>query len=179
MNFETDVSVLKASDEEYATVQHLSISYASALSKGCLMGNNNTQVQMPSDRAASDHPFNFKSYFEDPLRRAYLIKIHGENAGFVLLNQVVISDQSDWNMGEFFIHEKFQRQGIGQYVARKIWNLHPGQWEVCVLPTNKPALCFWKKVIHHYVDGKFQQETKLVDFDPENPERIIFTFRKN
>jgi predicted acetyltransferase len=119
---------------------------------------------------------NYKTYFEDLSRRAYLIKICDEIAGFVLLNQVVTDPATNWNMGEFFILAKFQKQRIGTEVAHKIWHLHPGFWEVPVLPINARALRFWRRAIYGLVGKQYREETKIVDYDQQNPERIIFGF---
>ncbi|MCC8467477.1 MAG: hypothetical protein LN589_01920 [Rickettsia endosymbiont of Eriopis connexa] len=45
----------------------------------------------------------YKKYFKEADRKAYLIKVQQEIAGFVLLNKVGTHDKIDWNMAEFFI----------------------------------------------------------------------------
>lgn len=44
-----------------------------------------------------------------------------EIAGFVLLDKVRLLESVDWNMGEFFILQKFQDKGIARVVARQIF----------------------------------------------------------
>jgi predicted acetyltransferase len=79
-------------------------------------------------------------------------------------------------MGEFFIIAKFQGQGIGSWVAKKIWNRHPGTWEVSVIPSNKSALKFWEKTIGEFTCGTFNKQIKNVTYDTHCPQRIIFEF---
>jgi len=77
-------------------------------------------------------------------------------------------------MGEFFILAKFQGKGIGCYVAQKIWEMHPGIWEVAVIPENKPAFAFWQKTIDFYTSGIYVCKTKTITWDSHQPLRVIF-----
>ncbi|WP_227779888.1 acetyltransferase [Rickettsia sp. Tenjiku01] len=38
-------------------------------------------------------------------------------------------------------------------VAKQIWQMHKRLWEVAVIPENKPALIFWRKVINEFTKG--------------------------
>ena len=49
---------------------------------------------------------------------------------------------------------------------------------VCI-PENRSGLIFWEGMIGVYSRGKFNCETKIVDFDEYQPHRIIFTFDSN
>ena len=60
--------------------------------------------------------------------------------------------------------------------AEKIWQLHPGKWEVSVMPENTSALKFWESTIRKFTDNFFEKETKLIDLDKDQPKRIIFNF---
>lgn len=119
---------------------------------------------------------NFKTYFEDPSRKAYLIKVYNEIAGFALLNKATEEEASQWNMGEFFILAKFQGQGIGQTGAHRLWKKHPGPWEVAVIPENKSAVTFWEKAIDRYTNSSFKKTLKQVSYDDHQPQRIVFLF---
>ena len=79
--------------------------------------NNNSQaiISIPKISIIKATPenglyksFDFKNYFEEPSRKAYLVKIYDEIAGFVLLNQATEDATNTWNMGKFFIIAKFQ-----------------------------------------------------------------------
>jgi predicted acetyltransferase len=82
-------------------------------------------------------------------------------------------------MGEFFILAKFQGKNIASYVAKEIWIMHPGKWEVLVIPENKPALSFWRKTISASTNNNYTEEVKTIDYDKIQPERYIFNFDIN
>jgi predicted acetyltransferase len=105
-----------------------------------------------------------------------VVKVYDEIAGFVLLNQATEDATNTWNMGEFFIIAKFQGGGIATRVAKQIWNMHPGKWEVSVIPNNKSALNFWEKAISEITFGIFNKQIKDVSYDEHCPRRIIFEF---
>ena len=124
----------------------------------------------------------FKHYFETPGEHAYLIRVNNELAGFVLLDQMQLTESSDWNMGEFFIVAKFQSQGIGSQIARDIFSLYPGRWSVAAMPENLGAVNFWRKIIKEVSNNQFSEVFKTVKelTSPENPDpypMIVFNFQ--
>ena len=60
-------------------------------------------------------------------------------------------------MAEFFIMRKYRRQGIGEYVARYIFDQFTGAWQVGQIYENKSAIAFWRRVINRYSQGDFQE----------------------
>lgn len=160
------IDVVQASKEDYQSVQKMTKFYFYDLSKSYTI--------TPSE---DFNNIDFKNYFEDADREAYLIKVYDKIAGFVLLNKATTNKNSTWNIGEFFIIGKFQGMGIGKKAAKIIWDKNPCNWEVSVIPENKQALNFWEKSIADYTDYNFNKETKLIDFDQEQPQRIIFSFK--
>jgi predicted acetyltransferase len=115
-------------------------------------------------------------YFSDKTRKAFLIKVGSELAGFVLLNKVGSLADTQWNMAEFFIIAKFQGKVIGQQVAHQIWEEYQGFWEVSVIPENKSALPFWRKVISIFIKGQYLEEIKVVTFYGPEVQRYILSF---
>lgn len=164
--------IIPATIEDYPIIQNMARFYVYNLSRDC--GFISEDWVLPADGLYES--FDFKPYFQDPTRKAYLIKVKDELAGFVLLNCATTSPDTEWNMGEFFILAKFQRKGIGKKVANRIWEIHPGLWEVSILPENKRALAFWRKIISDLTDGKYSEEMKDVDFDVHRPKRCILSF---
>lgn len=59
--------------------------------------------------------------------------------------------------GEFFVLRKFRGAGVGERIARQLFDRFRGRWEVQRLARNTPALAFWRKVIGRYTDGRFQE----------------------
>jgi predicted acetyltransferase len=164
--------IIPASLEDYPTIQNMVRFYVYDLSRDC--GFSSEDWGLPAEGLYES--LDFKSYFQDPTRRAYLIKVKDELAGFVLLNNVTASPEREWNMGEFFILAKFQRKGIGMQVANQIWKMHPGLWEVSILPENKRALAFWRKIISDLTNGNYLEEMKDIAFDVHRPKRRLLSF---
>lgn len=167
------LKIEKATIDDYPTIQNLARFYVYDLSREC--GFTSDGWAIPPDGLYES--FDFKHYFEESSREAYLIKVQDEIAGFILLNQEGLYPETNWNVGEFFILARFQNKGIGQLAADYIWKHHQGQWEISVIPENKSALYFWRKAITTFTNGQFTEEIKEVDFDPEQPMRYIFCFK--
>ncbi len=171
-NIKDNVHLLPATLADYPTIQNMARFYVYDMSREC--GFISADWAIPTDGLYES--FNFKNYFGDPTRKAFLVKVGEELAGFVLLNQIGTEPKTNWNMGEFFILAKFQHKGIGKQVAHEIWDMHPGNWEVSVLPENKSALSFWRRTIGAYTDGHYMCATKQITFDGQQPQRTIFAF---
>lgn len=170
--FEPTVSIIKATMDDYPCIQNMARFYVYDLSREC--GSISSDWAIPEDGLYES--FDFKNYFEEPSRKAYLVKVYDEIAGFVLLNQATEDATNTWNMGEFFIIAKFQGGGIATRVAKQIWDMHPGMWEVSVIPNNKSALKFWEKAISEFTGMAFNKQIKEVAYDEHCPRRIIFEF---
>jgi len=165
-------TLVTATLEDYPTIQNMGRFYVYDMSRYC--GFISDEWNLPIDGLYEC--IDFKAYFEDPTRKAYFVKIGDECAGFVLLNKEGTAPETQWNMGEFFIIAKFQGKGIASDVACQIWNQHPNRWEVSVIPKNKNALQFWNNTISDFTKGHFTKETKIIEYDPTQPNRIIFSF---
>ncbi|MGN6671636.1 MAG: GNAT family N-acetyltransferase [Candidatus Nucleicultricaceae bacterium] len=162
-----------ATFNDYPIIQNIARFYVYDLSRSC--GFISSDWAIPKDGLYESD--DFKSYFEDPTRKAYLLKVGEEWAGFVLLNKMTQNPQALWNMGEFFILAKFQGKGLGRTVAHAIWRENPGNWEIMVIPENKQAHKFWQKTIQAYVGDQFTHEKVSIDFDKDQPKRILFSFK--
>ncbi len=170
--FEPKISITKATLNDYPCIQNMARFYVYDISREC--GSISSDWAIPENGLYEC--FDFKNYFTDPSRKVYLIKVYDEIAGFVLLNQATEDATNTWNMGEFFIIAKFQGMGIATRVAKQVWNMHPGMWEVSVIPNNKSALKFWEKSISDFTYGAFSKQSKEVAYDEHCPRRIIFEF---
>lgn len=166
-----EVQFIVATPIDYPVIQNMARFYVYDLSREC--GFLSEDWAIPSHGLYES--FDFKNYFEDSSRKVFLVKVNQELAGFVLINQVGTSLETDWNMGEFFILAKFQGMGIGKHIAHQIWNMYPGLWEVSIIPENKKALAFWRRAISQFTDDNYKEEIKVVDYDVAQPKRFIFT----
>lgn len=123
----------------------------------------------------------FKHYFIDPASRAFLVKFESELAGFILLDKISLIEAVDWNMGEFFILAKFQKYGVGSWVAQEIFKQFLGKWSVAVMPENLRAVNFWRKNIRIVSNNNFTETFHSAEElqTLENPDPYsmnIFTF---
>ncbi len=168
-----NINIVPASIFDYPLIQNMARFYVYDLSREC--GFISSDWALPSDGLYES--FDFKEYFQDIDKRAFLIEVDQEIAGFVLLNQEGHFPETKWNMGEFFVLAKFQNKGVGTVAAIQVWNLHPGKWKVSVIPENKNAANFWRRIISDYSSGVFIESIQHVEYDPDQPQRIVFQFR--
>jgi predicted acetyltransferase len=171
MSFE--VSLIPATLHDYPAIQNMARFYVYDLSREC--GDISDEWNILLDGLYES--FDFKEYIESPQKEAYLIKANNILAGFVLLNKETLSPDTQWNMGEFFVLAKFQGKGIGRLVATTVFKEHPGSWEVSVIPENKSAAQFWRRIISDVTESSFQESMETVIYDPYQPKRIVFSFR--
>lgn len=105
-----------------------------------------------------DYPY-LDHYWVDPERYPFLVKVDGKLAGFVLVARYnyLTGCKDSWVMAEFFILRKYRDQGIGEHVARTIFDQFPGTWQVAQIKMNLVAIAFWRKVISRYTHGGYQE----------------------
>ena len=105
-----------------------------------------------------DYPY-LDHYWVEPERSPFLVRVDGNLAGFVLVARYnyLTGHKDTWVMAEFFIMRKYRHLGIGEYVARHIFDQFPGTWQVGQIYENPPATTFWRRVINHYTQGNFQE----------------------
>ncbi|KTC87623.1 MULTISPECIES: GNAT family N-acetyltransferase [Legionella] len=166
------LNLKKATLDDYPTIQNMARFYVYDLSRDC--GFISDDWAFPADGLYES--FDFKNYFEEPTRKAFLIKVGNELAGFALLNQAGHYSDTVWNMGEFFIIAKFQGKGLAYLAASELWKMHPGLWEVSVIPQNKRGLSFWRKSISSITAGNYQEAIKPINYDTHQSNRVIFRF---
>lgn len=175
MNKLLQPTIIAATIEDYPTIQNMARFYLYDMSRYC--ASISDEWNIPAD--GMYQCFDFKNYFLDPMRKAFLVKVGEKLAGFVLLDKEGTSKNLDWNIGEFFILSQFQSKGISKLVAYEIWKTHPGSWRVAVIPENVKALTFWRNIIGDFTNGHYREEIKKVDFDEHQPNRYILTFDTN
>jgi len=92
-------------------------------------------------------------------RHPFLIHVDGQLAGFVIIDgrSHFTGGAGVWDVGEFFVMRKYRRRGVGEQVARLLFNRFRGRWEVRQLVKNVDAQAFWRKVIGRYTNGQFEE----------------------
>lgn len=105
-----------------------------------------------------DYPY-LDHYWVEPERSPYLVRVDGNLAGFVLVARYnyLTGLKDSWVMAEFFILRKYRHQGIGEYVACRIFDQFPGPWQVGQIDENLAAVAFWRKVIARYTQDCYQE----------------------
>lgn len=86
---------------------------------------------------------NLDDYWKEAHNRFPYIIIKDEKyVGFVLVRFIEVTERIYFSIAEFFIMRKYRREKIGSSVAKQIFNLHKGEWEVFQKESNKPAQLF-------------------------------------
>lgn len=96
-------------------------------------------------------------YWNEDGRYPYLIRVNEKIAGFVLVRSCCEFNEmtNPHNIVEFFIMQKYRRQGVGKFVSMKIFDMHKGGWEVSQWSKNVPAQKFWRAIIDEYTNGQY------------------------
>ncbi len=171
----SNISIIKATSENKATIQNLGRFYVYDMSRYCGF--------LPDWETPPNGLFecrDLSSYCEKPDRHAFLIKVNNELAGFVLINKIGSSPDVDWNIREFFVISKFQGKGVGGYVAEQVFSQFHGTWETSQMPENKTAIDFWEKIVDRYTKGRFEKSYKIIPKPKPHPSDCskICLFRK-
>src|ERR1041385_7421166 len=99
-------------------------------------------------------------YWERKDRWAFAIKVGKEWAGFALVLGDGGKDGVDYSITAFFVMRKFRRHGVGEEVARKLFERFKGRWKVDFFEKNRAARGFWRKVVSEYTRGRFKESVK-------------------
>ncbi|WP_433765887.1 GNAT family N-acetyltransferase [Pseudomonas putida] len=86
-------------------------------------------------------------YWRDPATQPWLIRVDGELAGFVTLDNDTHLPGAEHNIGYLFVARRFRGQGVAKFVVSTLLSRFPGQWQIFHLDANLPARAFWAKVM--------------------------------
>ncbi|HKG15595.1 MAG TPA: GNAT family N-acetyltransferase [Pyrinomonadaceae bacterium] len=139
-----DVEVLPASPEQEPILANLLELYAHDFS------------EFAGLKLGADGRFGYKhlpSYWEEPDRHPFLIKVNGNLAGFAFVRRgsEMSGDAAVWDMAEFFIARGYRRMRVGTKAAHAVWRKFPGRWEVRVMRRNQKAGEFWARAIGEFL----------------------------
>lgn len=93
-------------------------------------------------------------YFEEENRHPYILKYNGNLVGFALVR---LNEDGRYEIGEFFVLNKYRKIGMGTFMANEIFEKYKGKWEIRTLLKNKRAQEFWRKVINNISEGNFEE----------------------
>jgi predicted acetyltransferase len=89
-------------------------------------------------------------YWSEPDRRfAFVVRAHGEVAGFALATRgsPAATDPEILDVAEFFVLRRYRRLGVGRRAALLLWRRLSGTWTVRVAAGNRGGLAFWGDVL--------------------------------
>ena len=111
-----------------------------------------------NDDGTYGDPARVAAFWTDPARHPFLVRVDGRLAGFALVrrgSQFVGGDA--WEMSEFFVLGRFRRLGVGRRAAWRLFDEHPGPWEVAEMDYNTPAQAFWRRTIGAYTGERYEE----------------------
>lgn len=119
-------------------------------------------TEFTDEDVGDDGRFGFRyldAYFNEPDRRALLLRIHGRWAGFALLRRgaSLAGDPDVMDVSEFFVMRKYRRRGLGTEMAHRVFARFPGRWQVRVMAANTPAQAFWCRAVAEAAAGRFDE----------------------
>ena len=99
----------------------------------------------------------FNHYWGESDRWPFWAIVGPERAGFALLRR---EESGEMEMAEFYIRQRFRRDGVGLSFARALLAQYPGPWLISEYRENSTAVHFWRKVIEPYA---FTEEAYIGD----------------
>ena len=157
-----DLKLIPASGEHQGVIKNLMQFYIYDFSEFA-------GYDVEEDGLFAAYPFLEEYWKEKDQKFPYIIKKEEKYAGFVLIKFIESEKRNYFSIAEFFIMKKYRREGIGKAIAKQIFNLHKGQWEVYQKESNKPAQLFWNKIIDEYTKGQFKERfengRRIQDFE--------------
>jgi len=107
-----------------------------------------------------------EDYWRNPATRPFLIRVDGELAGFVTLDDQTHLPGAHYNMGYLFVSRRFRGQGVGRFVVSTLLSRFPGQWQIFHLAANPSARLFWASVMPGLCASGFSQSELEVECNP-------------
>ncbi|TVZ41262.1 putative acetyltransferase [Alteromonadaceae bacterium 2753L.S.0a.02] len=104
-------------------------------------------------------------YWQSEQHTPYFILQHGNLVGFALVRmQQGYEPTLCYDMEQYFVLRSYRKLGVGKSAFHQIATLHPGTWQIRVLPNSRGALSFWLAAVREVVDG----ECRLSQEDDHN-----------
>jgi predicted acetyltransferase len=95
-------------------------------------------------------------YWSEKGRFAYLLRVDGRLAGFVLI-RTVGAEPLTFSVAEFFVVRKYRRLGLGSLLIFRMFELHKGKWLISTPIKNSAAQQFWRKIIKSASLGRYEE----------------------
>lgn len=102
-----------------------------------------------NDHGYFNYPY-LDHYWVEAERHPFIIRVTGNLAGFVLVNQHTYLPENQYSVAEFFVMRKYRRRGIGSTVAKQTFDSQRGRWEIKHKLAHKTARQFWQATLNGY-----------------------------
>lgn len=99
-------------------------------------------------------------YWAEPERFPFIVRVDGKLAGFALVRRFDRGDHAETRFGEFFIMRKYRGRGVGEDVARQVFERFPGPWVLTEIASNTAAQRFWRTILGRLVNGEFTEHVE-------------------
>ena len=93
-------------------------------------------------------------YWEEENRHPYILKCEDKLAGFALVR---LNEEGIYEIGEFFVLNKYRKQGAGKFMVNEVFKMFKGKWEICTLLKNKNAQEFWRKIVREVSNNTYEE----------------------
>lgn len=92
--------------------------------------------------------------------RCYILTIKEVPAGIAA---IAFNDEHLKEMCEFYVVPYFRKNGVGSRFAHRLWEMHPGNWEIKQIIGAEYATTFWCKTISQYNKGTTYLQENYLD----------------
>lgn len=95
----------------------------------------------------------------DDTRRTFLIYLRSVPAGFLSYERCTRANEAfqGCRLRHMFIIRGYRRLGIGEEIARMLFELHHGPWEAVVAESNEPGTHFVRQVVRRYTFKNYRE----------------------
>lgn len=81
--------------------------------------------------------YSLDPYWNDQVNHSpFIVKLNDKIIGFVLVEKVEKHGEETNKIAEFFITKKYRRNGYGKIVAKQVFDMFRGSWEVTQIEKN-------------------------------------------
>jgi predicted acetyltransferase len=150
----SQVELIPATAADYACIENMMQFYCYDFSEYLLLPLNAAGMFTLSPKA---------EYWAKPATQAFLIRVDGEMAGFVTVDDEIEEPGAEHNIGYFWVSRAFKGQGVGREVVRQLLARISGEWQVFYIKANLGAAGFWGKVIPVCTRGNFTRLEAVID----------------
>lgn len=108
--------------------------------------------------------------------QGYFLRVKGQLAGFAIVQPRVQNGRTVAHaLTELFLLENYRGFGIGEEIARLLFDNCQGLWQIAVDPQNEGAMKFWNAVLYRYTGDNYRlirwksQADEMFEFHSPGP----------